>query len=153
MNKPVYTGRSILELSKILMREFWYDYVKLKYGEKAKLFYQDTVSLYTWKQRIFIKTLQKMLKPDSILQIRPLPKGKNKKVIGLLRDKLGRKTMTKFVGLRTKTYRYLIDNGNEDKKAKGTKKHVIKRNLKLKNYKNCLEVTQLNNKIKYLEKR
>ena len=47
MNKPVYTGRSILELSKILMREFWYDYVKLKYGEKAKLFYQDTVSLYT----------------------------------------------------------------------------------------------------------
>ena len=94
-----------------------------------------------------------MLKPDSILQIRPLPKGKNKKVIGLLRDELGRKTMTKFVGLRTKTYRYLIDNGNEDKKAKGTKKRVIKRNLKLKNYKNCLEVTQLHNKIKYLEKR
>ena len=47
MNKPVYTGRSILELSKILMREFWYDYVKLKSGEKAKLCYQDTVSLYT----------------------------------------------------------------------------------------------------------
>ena len=46
-NKPVYIGRSILELSKILMREFWYDYVKIKYGEKAKLCYKDTVSLCT----------------------------------------------------------------------------------------------------------
>ena len=135
------------------MREFWYDYVKIKYGEKAKLCYKDTVSLRTWKQRIFIKTLQKMLKPDLILQIRPLSKGKNEKVIGLLRDELGGKTMTKFVRLRAKTYRYLIDSGNEDKKAKGAKKSVIKRNLKFENHKNCLEVTQLSNKIKYLEKR
>ena len=135
------------------MREFWYDYVKIKYGEKAKLCYKDTVSLCTWKQRIFIKTLQKMLKPDLILQIRPLSKGKNEKVIGLLRDELGGKTMTKFVRLRAKTYRYLTDSGNEDKKAKGAKKSVIKRNLKFENHKNCLEVTTLNNKIKYLEKR
>ena len=47
MNKRVYLGLSILELSKILMYEFWYDYVKLKYGEKAKLCYVDTVLLYT----------------------------------------------------------------------------------------------------------
>ena len=60
--------------------------------------------------------------------------------------------MTKSVGLRAKTYSYLIDDDNEDKKAKGTKKCVIRRKLKFENYKNCLESTQLENKINCLEK-
>ena len=60
--------------------------------------------------------------------------------------------MITFVGLRAKTFSYLIDEGSKDKKAKGTKKCVIKRKIKFENYKNCLEATQLNNKIKYLEK-
>ena len=60
--------------------------------------------------------------------------------------------MTKFVGLRAKTYNYLINHGSEDKIAKGAKKCVIKRQLKFENYKNCLEATQVDNKIKYLEK-
>ena len=60
--------------------------------------------------------------------------------------------MTKVVGLRTKTYSYLIDDGSEDKKARDTKKCVIKRKLKFVNYKNCLEATQLDNKIFYLER-
>ena len=60
--------------------------------------------------------------------------------------------MTKFVGLRAKTYSYLIDDNSEDKKTKDTKKCVIKRELKFEDYKNCLEVTQLENKINYLEK-
>ena len=60
--------------------------------------------------------------------------------------------MTKLVELRAKTYRYSINDGNEDKKAKDTKKCVIKRKLKFENYKNCLEATQLDNKINYLEK-
>ena len=46
MNKPVYLGLSILELSEILMYEFWYNYVKPNYGKKAKLCYMDTVLLY-----------------------------------------------------------------------------------------------------------
>ena len=58
--------------------------------------------------------------------------------------------MTKLVGLRTKTYSYLMDDGSEDKKAKGTKKRVIKR--KLENYENCLEATQLETTIHHLEK-
>ena len=52
---------------------------------------------------------------------RPLPKGKNEKVTGLMKDELGGKIMTKFVGLRSKTYSHLIDDGNEDKKANDTK--------------------------------
>ena len=68
---------------------------------------------------------------------RPLPKGKNKKVIGLMKDELGGKIITKFHALRAKTCSYLMDGGREDKKAKGTKKCVIKRKLKFENYKNC----------------
>ena len=58
---------------------------------------------------------------------RPLPKGKNKKVIGLMKDELGGKIMTEFAALRPKTYSYLMDDGNSDKKAKGTKKRLMKR--------------------------
>ena len=53
---------------------------------------------------------------------RPLPKGKNKKVIGLIKDELGGKIMIKFVVLRAKTFSYLIDNRSEDERARGTKK-------------------------------
>ena len=84
---------------------------------------------------------------------RPLSKGKNKKVTGLMKDELGGKTMRKYVGIRAKTYNYLIDDGSEDKKAKSTKNCVIKGKLKFENYKKCLETTQLDNKIQYLEKK
>ena len=60
--------------------------------------------------------------------------------------------MTKFVGLRAKAYSYLIDDDSENKKAKSAKNCVIKRKLKFENYKNCSEASQLDNKIKYLEK-
>ena len=83
---------------------------------------------------------------------RPLLKGKNKKVIGLMKDELGGRITQEFVGLRSKTYCYLIDNVSEDKKAKVTKKCVIKRKLKFEDYKNCLEATQLENKINHLER-
>ena len=60
-----------------------------------------------------------------------------------MKDELGEKIMTEFIALRTKTYSYLMDDGNSNKKAKGTKKCVIKRILKFNDYKNCL----LNNEI------
>ena len=82
-----------------------------------------------------------------------LPKIKNKKVIGLMKDELGEKIMKEFVGLRAKTYSYLIDDGSEDKKARGTKKCVIKRKLKFQDYRNCLEAVQVKRKINYLRKK
>ena len=69
-----------------------------------------------------------------------------------MKDELGEKIMTKFVGLRAKTYSYLIDDGSEDKNAKGPKKYVIKKKLKFESYKSCLEATQLGNEINHLEK-
>ena len=69
---------------------------------------------------------------------RPLPTGKNKKIIGLMKDELGGKIITEFVILRPKTYSYLTDDDKEDKKAKGTKKRIIKRMIKFDDYKNCL---------------
>ena len=69
-----------------------------------------------------------------------------------MEDKLGGKFMIKFVKLIVKTYSYLIDDNSEDKNGKGTKSFVIKRKLKFENYKNCLEATQLESKINYLEK-
>ena len=69
-----------------------------------------------------------------------------------MKDKLGGRITQEFVRLRSKTYCYLIDNDSEDKKAKVTKKCVIKRKLKIEDYKNCLEATQLENKINHLER-
>ena len=67
-----------------------------------------------------------------------------------MKDKLGGKIMTIFFEVNAKTYSYLIDDSSEDKKVKGTNKCVIKRKLKFENYKNCLETTQLENKISFL---
>ena len=83
---------------------------------------------------------------------KPLSKGKNKKVIGLRKDELGGKIITKLFGLRAKTYSYLKDDGSEDKKEKGKRECVIKRKFKFENYKTCLEATQLENKLNRLNK-
>ena len=74
---------------------------------------------------------------------RLLPIGKNKKVIGLMKDELGGKIITEFIALRLKTYSYLTDNDKIDKKAKGTKKCVIKKMIKFDDYKKYL----LNDKV------
>ena len=126
MDKPAHLGLSILELSKILMYELWYDYVKPKYGEKTKWCCMNTGSFnvsiktgYIYKD--IAEDVETRFDTSNYELDRTLPKGKNKKMIGLMKDELGGKTMTKFVGLKAKTYSYLIDDGSDDKKAKGTK--------------------------------
>ena len=75
----------------------------------------------------------------------------NFEILRLMKDELDRKIMMKFVWLTAKSYSYLIDDGSKDKKAKGTKMGVIKKKLEFENYQKCLEATQLENKIDYLE--
>ena len=140
MNKPVYLGFSILEISKTLMFEFWYNYMKQKCGDNVKLCYMDTDSFIIHiKAEDFYKDVEddveKRFDTSSYEVNRPLTRGKNKKVIGVMKDELGGKIMTEFVALRRKTYSYLMDDGGSDKKAKGTKKCVIKQRLKFNNYK------------------
>ena len=110
MNKPIYLGMSILDISKTLMYEFWYDYVKPKYQDKTKLRYMDTdnFAIHT-KTEYFYEDITNDVekwfdtcnydKDDKI----PLRVGKNKKVIGLFIDELGAKIIKEFVKLRAKT--------------------------------------------------
>ena len=143
MNKPIYLGLSILEISKTLMYEFWYDYMKPKYNNDVKLCYMDTDSfIMNIKINDFYKDIASNVEnrfDTSNYEVkRPLPTGKNKKVIGLMKDELGGKIITEFVTLRPKPYSFLTDDGKEDKKAKGTKKCVIKKMIKFNDYKKCL---------------
>ena len=114
MNKPMYLGLSMLELSKILMYEFWHDYLKPKYGKKKQncvIWTQTVKTDYIYLDFVDVEarfdTSYYELERNSIE--RPLPKGKNGKVIGLMIDELGGKIMTKFVELRGKTYSFVID--------------------------------------------
>ena len=109
MNKPVYLGLSMLDLNKTVMYEFWCDYVKPKYGENAKHCCMDTDSFIIHEK---IDDILKDIAEDietrfdaSKFEIdRSLLKGKNKKVIGLMKEELGGQIMKKLVGLRAKTY-------------------------------------------------
>ena len=136
---------SILDISKTLMYKVWYDYIKPKYEDRAKLCYTDTDSFII---HIITEDFFEDISNDVEAWYdtsnydendkRPLPIGKNKKVIGLFKDELGGRIMKEFCELRAKTYSYLMDDNGEVKKSKGTKKCVIKRELMFENYKDCL---------------
>ena len=107
MNKPIYLGLSILEISKTLMYEFWYDYMKPKYGDNVKLCYMDTDSFVMHiKTEDFYKDIgddvEKRFDTSNYEINRLLSIGKNKKVIGLMKDELGGKIMTEFCCFKTK---------------------------------------------------
>ena len=127
------------------MYEFWYDYIKPKYQNNAKLFYMDTDSFITHiKTEDFYKDIADDVKKwfytsnYSEDNKRPLPRGMKTKVMGLWKDELGGKIMIEFFDLRPKTYSDLTDNDNNVKKAKGTQKYVITRILKFNDYKDFL---------------
>ena len=117
--------------------------MKPKYGNDVKLCYMDTDSfIMNIKTEDFYKDIandvEKRFDTSNYEVDRSLSIGKNKKVIGLMQVELGGKIITEFVTLGPKTYSYLTDDCKEDKKAKGTKKCVIKRMIKSNDYKNCL---------------
>ena len=111
MNKPIYLGLSILEINKTLMYKFWYDYMKPKYANNVKLCYMDTDSfIMNIKTNDFYKDISNDVEngfDTSNYEVkRPLPTGKSKKVIGLMKDELGGKITAEFVTLRPKTYSF-----------------------------------------------
>ena len=143
MNKPVYLGQAILDLSKIIMYEFHYNYMKCKYTDDTlKLCYMDTHSfIYSIETDDFYKDIAKDVESrfdtSGYIPDRSLLVGLNKKVIGLMKDELGGGIMREFITLRPKIYSYKVGN-SEPKKCKGIKPCVAKRTISFEDYKNCL---------------
>ena len=145
MNKPIYLDQAIVDLSKTLMFEVWYDYIKPKFGDKAKLRYMDTDSFVMYiETEDFYKDISvdvdRWFDTSNFNESdnRPLEIRKNKKGVGKFKDELGGKILTEFCALRAKAYAYKLDDDTEKKKAKGTKKCIVKREIIFKSYLDAL---------------
>ena len=142
LNRPAYVGMCILDLSKTLMYDFHYNYIKEKYGDKAKLLFTDTDSL-TYEieaEDVYLDFWNnKDLFDNSDYPENSLYFDKtNKKVIGKFKDEAAGIPIIEFIGLRSKMYSYIKDNQKVGKTAKGIKKNIIKNNIKHEDYKNIL---------------
>ena len=127
MNKPVYLGMCILDLSKTIMYDFHYNYIKSKYGDKAKLLFTDTDSfMYEIETEDFYKDISGDVKDRFDTSDYPenhpsgIPTGINKKVLGMTKDEAAGKIIKEFVGLRSKLYSFIMDDGEETKKCKAS---------------------------------
>ena len=150
MNKPIYLGQAILDISKALMYEFWYDYLLPMYRENIKLCYMDTDSFIIYvKTNDFYKDISndidKWFHTSNYRKDidRPLEKGKNKNVIDKFKDELGGLIMSEVCILRAKTYAFLLDGftdndysmrGIINNKAEGTQTCVIKNKITFNDY-------------------
>ena len=144
-NKPVYVGQAILDLSKTLIFDFHYNYIKKKYKHKAELLFTDTDSLM---YQIYTDDFYKDISPDILSKFDTsdyppnhpsgIPTGVNKNVIGMFKDEVAGKQITRFVGLRPKLYTFEIEEDKEVKKCKGIKKNVVKKRLNFNDYLQCL---------------
>ena len=142
LNRPAYVGMCILDLSKTLMYDFHYNYIKAKYGNKAKLLFTDTdILTYEIKAKDVYKDFwnDKDKFDNSGYSESSIYFDKtNKKVIGKFKDEAAGLPICEFVGLRSKMYSYIKDDQKGGKTAKGIKKNVIKKNITHENYKQTL---------------
>ena len=145
MNKPVYLGMCILDLSKTIMFDFHYNYIKPKYGNKAKLLFTDTDSLmYEIQTKDFYNDISGDVRDRFDTSDYPenhpsgIPTGINKKVLGMFKDEAAGKNIKEFVGLRAKLYSYKMEEGEENKRCKGVKKQVVENTITHEDYKTCL---------------
>ena len=142
MNRPAYIGMCILDLSKTLMYDFHYNYIKQNYGNKAKLLFTDTDSL-TYEIETTDAYLDFWNDKDKFdnsdyPENSPYFNKTNKKVIGKFKDEAAGVPIVEFVGLRSKMYSYIKDNDEGGKTAKGIKKNIITKNIKHEDYKEVL---------------
>ena len=153
LDRPSYVGVCILELSKVLMYDFHYNYIKKKYGDRAQLLMTDTDRLmYQIKtDDVYLDFWDDRDKFDlsDFPKNSPFYDGTYKKVIGKMKDESPGVPITRFYGLRSKMYAYGDDRGKESKKAKGTKKSVVSKEIKLDNYQDVLiDSNQMRHKMK-----
>ena len=144
-NKPIYLGMSILDISKTKMYDFHYGYIKLQYGDKAKLLFTVTDSQAYEIQtkdcyRDITPNVKKLFDTSNYPADHPskMSTGKNKKVPGMFKYEAGGKVIAEFVGLRAKLYLYRMHLGAKKKRAKGVKKSVIEKKITFDDYKRCL---------------
>ena len=142
LNRPAYVGMCILDLSKTLMYDFHYNFIKNKYGNKAKLLFTDTDSLtYEIEAEDVYSDFwnhKDMFDNSDYPSNHQFYDSTNKKVIGKFKDEAAGVPITEFVGLRSKMYSYIKDNNNGGKTAKGIKKNVIKQEINHADYKDVL---------------
>ena len=159
LDKPSYVGMCLLDLSKVLMYDFHYNYIKEKYGEKAKLLFTDTNSLcYVITTDDVYEDLyhdRDLFDNSDYAKSSKFFFDENKKVIGKFKDEAAGNPIIEFVGLKSKMYSYKIEtetkrkkiyekmyllvNTKNNKTAKGVKKNVIKRDLHHSHYLACLQ--------------
>ena len=141
LNRPIYVGMCILDLSKILMYDFYYNELKKQYGDNCHLLYSDTDSLllYIETEDIY-KDMQQNAETYDTSNFNKkhyLYDETNKKVLGKMKDECGGTPIKEYVGLRPKMYSIITEN-QSIKKAKGVKKYVIKKEITHENYKQSL---------------
>ena len=142
LNKPAYVGMCILDLSKTLMYDFHYNYIKKRYNDRATLLFTDTDSLMYEIQtedvyKDFIED-REMFDNSDYTKNSQFYFAENKKVIGKMKDEAVGVPITEFVGLRSKMYSYIKEDGKGGKTAKGVKKSVIKLTIEHNNYRDVL---------------
>ena len=144
MNKPVYLGQAILDISKTIVCGFYYGYIKPKYNNKVKLAYMDTDSFI---MQIFTDDFYNDISPDinkwfdtSCYSNKPIKIGVNKKVLGMFKDETGDNEIIESVNVCAKLYSF-VSEVKEEKKAKGIKKCVKKKCIKFPDY---VDVIKLN---------
>ena len=140
LNKPIYVGMSVLDLSKHLMYDFYYNHIKAKYLDRVHLLYTDTDSVIIRVQTedIFADMAEHadLYDTSNYLPDHRLFSDANQKVIGKFKDELGGKAMKEFVGIRPKMYSYIGEESG--KRAKGVKQSVLRKTISHDNYKACL---------------
>ena len=144
-NKPVYVGQAILDLSKTLMFNFHYNYIRKKYNVAAELMFTDTDSLlYLIHTDDFYRDISHDIETKFDTSDYPpnhpsgIKTGVNKKVIGMFKDEVAGRQITRFVGLRPKLYSFKVEDGSLTKKCKGIKKNVVKKGIAFEDYVQCL---------------
>ena len=143
LNRPNYVGFKILELSKLHMYWFFYRVLKPHFGDRVQLAYTDTDSFVLHVQSVDINqdlaAIRHHMDFSNLAPDHPLYDPSNKKVPGKFKLEHPEKRLTKFVGLRSKCYCIEGEDGNVVKRAKGTKKNVVKKTLDIEAYEACLD--------------